>query len=142
MIDGVIITPLKRISHPKGDILHAMKSSENSFSSFGEAYFSNVQFKEIKGWKKHTEMILNLIVPVGEIKFVIYDDRQESSSYQSFYEVIITPDNYCRLTIPNNLWVAFQGVGCEQNLLLNISSIEHNPEESINCEIDNIKYQW
>ena len=73
ILDGVTLTPLKKIGHPKGDIFHAMKASDEGFSGFGEAYFSTINKFEIKGWKKHTKMILNLVVPIGEIKFVVYD---------------------------------------------------------------------
>ena len=30
-MDGVILTPLKQITHPKGDIFHAMKVSDDGF---------------------------------------------------------------------------------------------------------------
>ncbi len=67
-MDGVILTPLKKITHLKGDILHAMKKSEKEFSGFGEAYFSSVYKGKIKGWKKHNKMTLNIIVVKGEIE--------------------------------------------------------------------------
>lgn len=142
MIEGVVVTPLKRISHEKGDILHAMKSSETSFTSFGEAYFSTVNHKDIKGWKKHTRMVLNLVVPVGAIKFVIYDTRPESKSCENNFEIIISSNNYCRLTVPPDVWMAFQGVGTDLNLLLNLASIEHDPKESEVCDIFAFKYDW
>jgi len=142
MIDDISVTPLKRIQHDKGDIYHAMKSSEDSFSSFGEAYFSSVNFADVKGWKKHSKMILNLIVPIGAVRFVAYDDRISSKTYQQFFDITISKENYCRLTIPHGLWLAFQGVGREFNLLLNIASIEHDPNESVSCELGDIKYNW
>ena len=74
-MDGVIISPLKKIHHPKGDIFHAIKKSDVGFFGFGEAYFSTVNQGDIKGWKKHKEMILNLVVPVGEIEFVVYNEN-------------------------------------------------------------------
>jgi dTDP-4-dehydrorhamnose 3,5-epimerase len=36
MIDGVQISSLKKISHPKGDIFHALKQTDNSYNGFGE----------------------------------------------------------------------------------------------------------
>ncbi|GIU70068.1 MAG: hypothetical protein KatS3mg002_1304 [Candidatus Woesearchaeota archaeon] len=77
-IDGVTLTPLKIILGDKGNVMHALKSEEQSYTSFGEAYFSTIFYNEIKGWKKHHQMILNIIVPVGKIKFVIFDDRKDS----------------------------------------------------------------
>lgn len=142
LIDGVILTSLKQICHPKGNIYHALKSSDNGFESFGEAYFSTVNCNDIKGWKKHTEMVLNLVVPIGEIEFVLYDDRENSSTYKKFFSVKLSKDNYKRLTIPSGIWMAFKGYGSELNMLLNIASIEHNPSESISKELEEIKYDW
>ena len=133
-MDGVTLTPLKKITHPKGDIFHAMKASDDGFFGFGEAYFSTVNQGEAKGWKKHTEMTLNLIVVIGEIEFVVYDDN-------SFYSVRLSKNNYQRLTVDPGLWVSFRGVSVE-NMLLNLASIEHNPDESVNIDLNAFDYNW
>ena len=135
-MDGVILTPLKQILNPKGDIFHAMKKSDNGYDGFGEAYFSTINKGDIKGWKKHTKMTLNLIVPVGEIEFVIYDENKKE-----FFSVKLSQNNYQRLTVTPNLWMAFRGID-EENILLNLASIEHNSKESLNKEILEIKYAW
>ena len=135
-MDGVILTPLKQIHHPKGDIFHGMKKSDTGFSGFGEAYFSTINKDDTKGWKKHTEMTLNLVVIVGEIKFVVYDEVAKE-----FFSVTLSQNNYQRLTVKPNLWMAFQGVG-EYNMLLNLASIEHNPNEAINIDLSEINYEW
>ena len=135
-MDGVILTPLKQIEHPQGDISHAMKRSDVEFSGFGEAYFSTIKKGDIKGWKKHTEMVLNLIVPVGDIKFVIYNENTND-----FFSIQLSRSNYQRLTIKPNLWLAFKGIN-DENMLLNIASIEHNPNESISAELASINYEW
>jgi len=36
-LSGVLITPIKIIANDSGDILHGLKSTEPSFSTFGEA---------------------------------------------------------------------------------------------------------
>lgn len=135
-MDGVILTPLKQIHNPKGDVFHAMKKSDVGFDSFGEAYFSTIHKGDIKGWKKHTLMTLNLIVPIGEIEFIVYDEQKHD-----FFKVKLSQDNYQRLTVKPNLWVAFKGLG-EYNLLLNLASIEHDPHEAQNIELDKIAYNW
>ncbi|AQS38840.1 dTDP-4-dehydrorhamnose 3,5-epimerase-like enzyme [Shewanella psychrophila] len=142
MIEGVNVEPLRKIPNDKGDIYHGLKSTDESYVSFGEAYFSNVNHGDIKGWKKHNEMVLSLIVPVGSIRFVIYDDRFHSSTFQQFFEITLGIKNYSRLTIAPGLWVSFQGMQIGQNLLLNIASIEHDPSESVNCPLEQINYNW
>ena len=57
-IEGVILTSLLKIHHPKGYIYHGMKKSDKGFSGFGEAYFSTINYSEIKGWDRHKIMIL------------------------------------------------------------------------------------
>lgn len=142
MIKDIILTPLKKIDQPQGDIYHAMKKSDPGFDGFGEAYFSTIRQREIKAWKKHTLMTLNLVVPVGEIKFVVYDCREDSKTKDEIFEIVLSPDNYKRLTIPPNLWMGFQGLGEGLNLLLNIANIEHDPDETEKKDVFAFKYNW
>ena len=46
-IEGIILTDLKMINHPNGDIYQAMKKSDKGFEGFGEAYFSTIKENEI-----------------------------------------------------------------------------------------------
>jgi len=142
VIPDVKITSLKQIYHPQGNVFHGIKKSDPGFIDFGEAYFSTINFNQIKSWKKHLKMTLNLIVPVGSIKFILFDDRSSSSSCGKFMEVVLSPQAYRRLTIPPNIWLAFQGLGKETNLLLNIADIEHDPEEIKRLELLEIPYKW
>ncbi len=141
-IEGVLLTPLKMIDNPKGNIMHALKKSDQSFIGFGEAYFSEVNPGVVKGWKKHLKMTLNVIVPVGDIQFVLYDDRTGSNTYGNFCNIILGINNYQRLTVPPGIWMAFKGFGNTFNMLLNIASIEHDPNESVSCDLEQIVYNW
>ena len=135
-MDGVNLTPLKQIYNSKGDIFHAIKKSDVGFNGFGEAYFSTINQNDIKGWKKHTQMTLNLVVPVGEIEFVVYNEN-----INRFFSVKLSQNNYQRLTVKAGLWVAFRGFN-KHNMLLNLASIEHNPSESFNIDLNKIEYKW
>ena len=142
VVDGVLLTSLRILSAPGGDVLHAMKRTEAGFRGFGEAYFSKVQSGSIKGWKRHRNMTLNLVVPVGAVKFVIYDDRVESATQGKFFAVTLSNSNYQRLTLPPMIWFAFQGVYHSESMLLNIASIPHDPDEVDQREIDDIEFDW
>jgi dTDP-4-dehydrorhamnose 3,5-epimerase len=142
-VQGVIVTPLKQIYHPKGNVFHAMKKSDDGYSGFGEAYFSTIHFNDTKPWKKHLEMTLNFVVPIGEIRFVIFDDREDSPTKNSFFDVTLGENDYQRITIPPGVWVAFHGVGSKYNLLLNLANLEHDPNEiERKEELSDIAYQW
>ena len=139
-MDGVTLTPLKQIHNPKGDVFHAMKKSDDGFDGFGEAYFSQVDKGIIKAWKRHKKMTLNLVVPVGKIRFVLFDNRKLTNG--RFQEVIISKDNYCRLTVPPMIWMGFQGLSGDGSMLLNIANLEHNPNEVDKRNIEQIKFNW
>jgi dTDP-4-dehydrorhamnose 3,5-epimerase len=130
-MDAVELIPLKRISHPKGDIYHALKDSDVGFAGFGEAYFTTILSGETKGWKKHRCMTMNLIVPVGVVCFYLHDDvTGESASFE------LGDGNYQRLSVGPGVWMAFKGIGVGLNLVLNIANIPHDPEEAINVPLE------
>jgi dTDP-4-dehydrorhamnose 3,5-epimerase len=128
---GAMITPLRRITNPKGDIYHGLKACEGSFKGFGEAYFSSVKSGETKGWKLHRLMTLNLIVPVGSIKFHLCSVNGEISE-----SINLSEQRYARLTVPPGVWMAFSGIDNGLNLLLNIASIQHDPDEAVTAPLE------
>mgnify|MGYP001190977645 CR=1 FL=1 len=141
LIQEICLTPLDKIQTSGGSVLHALKSSETNFVGFGEAYFSVVNYGMIRGWKKHNEMTSNIIVPVGSIKFVLFDETKTSKK-EAFFEVTLSLDNYYRLTIPPGIWLAFQGLSKKENILLNLSNLEHQPSESVQKDISEFDYDW
>ena len=141
-IDGVILTSLGIIEVEGGNVLHVMKKEDNCFNGFGEAYFSSVEHKVIKGWKRHFEMTLNIVVPIGDIRFVLFDDRDSSQTKGSYQEVSLSRNNYQRLTVPPMIWFAFEGIAKESSLLLNLASIPHRKKEQENLSLDEIRYKW
>ena len=142
-INGVKITPLSIIDTKGGDVLHAMKISDHGYSGFGEAYFSTIEPDAIKGWKRHKQMVLNLVVPVGTVRFILFDDQGNQDNVNQFQEVILSiDDGYSRLTIPPMIWVGFQGLGLQTSLVLNLANIEHSPEEVERKELAEIKFNW
>ena len=140
MIKDVLITPLDIIDTPGGNVMHVMKETGVGYSSFGEAYFSQVDKGVVKAWKRHKKMTLNLVVPVGGIRFVLFDDRKVSNT--QFQEIIISKDDYYRLTVPPMIWMGFQGLSEGSAMLLNIADIEHDPDEVNRKEMSEINYNW
>lgn len=136
-MSDLLLTPLRRIVTEKGDVLHAMKASEESYAGFGEAYFSFVHEGTTKGWKRHTKMTLNLICPYGLVRFIIYKDQG------IILDTVLgpeKPETYQRLTIPPNYFVGFRGIAKGTSIVLNLASIEHDPIESENKPLE--AFSW
>lgn len=138
--DDIKLTVLKRMNTNGGDVLHAMKHSDIGFSGFGEAYFSCVNPLAVKAWKRHKRMTLNLVVPVGTVKFVFFIENKNGKTLFRTEEVGET--NYVRLTIPPRIWFGFQGLGKSTSLILNIADISHEEGEVERASIPEFNFEW
>ena len=94
MIEGVKITPLKKIDDDRGSVLHMMRKDSAIFKSFGEIYFSVAFPGKIKAWHLHKETFLNYACIDGTIKLVLFDDREISSTKNQKQEIILSTKNY------------------------------------------------
>jgi dTDP-4-dehydrorhamnose 3,5-epimerase len=137
-LTDILVTPLRRIPTIGGDVLHALKDSDEGFNGFGEVYFSWVEQGAIKAWKYHQNMTLNLVVPLGEISFVFHIKDQENC----FRTENIGEEKYVRLTVPPGIWFGFQGRGSSQSLLMNLADMAHDPDEVLRKKTSEIVYNW
>lgn len=137
-IDVIQVTSLKRIATPGGDVLHALKASDSGFAGFGEAYFSLVAPGAVKAWKCHMRMTLNLVVPIGAVRFVFYSHDQN----EMFRREEIGESRYVRLTVPPGVWFGFQGLGSGFSLVMNLADIEHDPSEVLRKSVSEFDYDW
>ena len=137
-LTDILVTPLRRIPTFGGDVMHALKDSDDGFNGFGEVYFSWVEQGAIKAWKYHQHMTLNLVVPLGEISFVFHIKDQENC----FRTENIGEEQYVRLTVPPGIWFGFQGRGSGQSLLMNLADMVHEPDEVLRKKTSEIVYNW
>lgn len=144
LIEGVLLTSLKIINNPKGNIFHVIKKNDFGFNGFGEVYISSINFNQIKGWKKHNEMICNFVVPYGKVKFVVLDQRLNSKTFDIINTFELSPDNYFRLTLPSGVWFSFQGLNEDFNQIINFSNVIHSPDENESIDLIefNTKFNW
>jgi dTDP-4-dehydrorhamnose 3,5-epimerase len=131
IINGVKIIPLREISDERGAVLHMLRNDSPDFIAFGECYFSEVLPGVTKGWKKHHIQTQNFAVPVGHLRIVLYDDRNNSSTHGVVQNIEIgRPNLYRRITIPPGIWYSFSCISEEKALLVNCVDIPHQPSES------------
>jgi dTDP-4-dehydrorhamnose 3,5-epimerase len=144
MIQGVQINPLRQILDERGNVMHMLRSDAVWFEKFGEVYFSTIKTGGVKAWHIHKEMTLNYAVPMGKIKLVLFDDRDESSTKGEIQEIYLGPDNYNLVVIPPLVWNGFKGIGDTTSLVANCASIPHDPDEidRLNPANNTIPYDW
>lgn len=144
MIAGVKISPLRQIPDERGRIMHMLKTTDSHFERFGEIYFSTVFPGVVKGWHVHKEMTLNYAVPVGNIKLVLYDARENSPTKGEVQEIFMDAGNYCLVTVPPGVVNGFKGVGTGEAIVANCATLPHDPSEIIRIDpaTKDIPYDW
>lgn len=131
----VTFTPLQRINTGAGQVMKALRSDEPGFLGVAEAYFSQVDAGAVRAWKLHTEMTVNVVVPMGHLRFVIPFDGE-------FHEYHLGPAHeYGRLSIAPGQWFGFQA-GKGGGLLLNLANVLHDPAEARNRPVEDFDFDW
>ncbi len=144
MIEGVKITKLKQIFDERGKVMHMMRCDQKIFTKFGEIYFSCTHPNVVKAWHLHKKMTLNYAVIIGEIKLVLYDDRNNSKSKGNLMEIYSSPENYKLITVPPLVWNGFKTVGSKSAIVANCSTLPHQSNEILRKkpDDDSIPYNW
>lgn len=124
-------------SNLKGNIFKFIDISSSFYSEFGEIYFSEIRYKEVKAWKKHLRFTTNLTVVCGKVRFILYGGRGE------FHEEILdNGDNYKLLQISPGQFYGFQGMDSERNLIASMINHPHDDQESVVLEHKNFNFNW
>ncbi|MEW6320194.1 MAG: dTDP-4-dehydrorhamnose 3,5-epimerase family protein [Acidobacteriota bacterium] len=133
---GVSMRPLRRIVDARGVVMRMLRADDAEFQAFGEIYFSGVQHGAVKGWRRHRYSTSNLAVPVGEIRLVLVDLREESPTRGLVADLALGESNYCLVTVPPGLWTAWEGRAAGLSLVANCASLPHDPAEVDAADLD------
>ena len=138
------ITKLKIIQDDRGKVMHMLRKDSEVFKNFGEIYFSTIYFDKIKAWHLHKESTLNYTCVKGKVRLVLFDDRSDSLSKGSIQEIILSPNDYNLVTIPNNIWNGFKGLDKDESIIANCLDMPHNENEMVRIDPfdKTIKYNW
>lgn len=144
MIEGVVVKKITKIVDERGSIMHMLRNDDPEFEKFGEIYFSTIFPGAIKAWHYHKEMALNYVVVSGNIKLVLYDDRQDSSTKGEVQEIFIGDKNYCLVKIPKMVWNGFKSIGNKEAVVANCATHPHDPQEIVRKDpfTKDIIYNW
>lgn len=145
MIHGLVVKPLQRFVDDRGAILKMQQSIDEEFVGFGEIYFSIVNPGKIKGWHLHQSTTVNYAAIHGNIKLVLFDNREDSATEGNIEELYIGDNNYCLVQIPPGIWSGFMGLGEEPAILADLTNKPYDSQDTLRLELnhnDIISYCW
>jgi dTDP-4-dehydrorhamnose 3,5-epimerase len=144
IIEGVKITPKRKIIDDRGAIFHMLRNNDPEFQKFGEIYFSKIHPGVVKAWHHHSRMTLNYMVVTGSIQLGLWDGRKGSKTF-GVTQTVYLDEQYSQLvTVPHGVWNGFKGLGVASSVLANCATEPHDPEEITRRPFDDreIGYSW
>ena len=115
-----------------------LRSSESHFEQFGDIYFSTLLHGVVKAWHRHRTKTINLAVPVGRVRVVVFAGAGQPE------EILLGRESYQLLTIRPGLWYGFQGLAEGESLIANCATEPFNNAEGENLPSDagQIPFVW
>ena len=143
-IEGVNLVPLSQFLDERGKIMHMLKSTDPHFRSFAEIHFSVAYPGVVKGWHRRPSTSANVAVIHGKVKWVLYDQRENSATRDQLMEIFLGEDNYFLLQIPPDITSGYKTIGLEKSIVANCTDEVHADEKKINIDPFNndLPYNW
>lgn len=147
MIKGLMSKKLCPNIDQRGLLCEIMREDWDIYEDVKMTYYSKSYPGVIRAWHRHVRGQTDFfIVPVGNIKVAVYDDREDSPTRGEINDFILGEDNLILLKIPGDCWHGFKVVGDKPAILINMPTrlydYENPDEERIPYDTDKIPYVW
>ncbi len=129
MIDGVRVKSLRVIPDERGRLMELLRSDEEIFIKFGQIYMTTVYPGVTKAWHYHKRQVDNFVAVRGMIKLVLYDAREDSSTYKQVNEFFIGDHNHQLVQIPAGVYHGFKCISESEAIVINIPTEVYHYQE-------------
>ncbi len=145
MIEGVEIKELVMHKDERGFFCELIRSSDSFFQGkFGQLSHSMSRQGVFKAWHLHRKQTEWMYVAVGNIKFVLYDMRQESKTYKELVEMLVGEKfGHKVIKVPPGIAHGYKIIDGPMHIFY-VASREYDPSDDIKIPHDepSIGYDW
>ena len=146
LIDGVRVKQLKLIPDERGFLMEMLRSDDEFFQKFGQAYLTVAYPGVVKGWHYHKKQTDHFVFVKGMAKVVLYDTRDGSKTKGEINEFFMGEQNPILLVIPPLVLHGMKGIGTEPAYLVNTPTehyIYDSPDEfRVAPHSPEVPYDW
>ena len=137
MIDGVAIKELTPHPDERGYLMEMVRSTDDIFEKFGQAYVSLNHPGVIRGWHWHRLQTDFFVVVKGLVRVALYDGRDGSPTQGQVEEYLLGDGNSILLKIPPGVLHGYKTIGTEPSLLINFPTEVYNASQP-----DELRRAW
>jgi dTDP-4-dehydrorhamnose 3,5-epimerase len=146
MIDGVKTKKLRVIPDERGRLMEILRNDDELFLQFGQVYMTTTYPGVVKAWHLHKEQSDNVACVQGMIKLVLYDPREQSTTFNQVDQFYLGVHNPMLVQIPRGIYHGWMCVSQEEAIIVNIPSECYNYDSPDEFRIDphdnDIPYDW
>ena len=146
MIDGVKTKKLKVIPDERGRVMEMLRSDDEFFTRFGQAYITTAYPGVVKGWHHHRVQTDNFTCVSGMMKLVLYDSREKSPTKGEINEFFLGVHNPQLVVIPPGVMHGFKCIGETEAVVVNCPTEVYNYDDPDEFRVDahskDIPYDW
>jgi len=146
-IDGVTVREVLHVPRDHGIITETYRPEwDPTGAPLVHVYQSRLFPAAIGAWSCHMQTIDRLFVNQGHLKIVLFDDREESATYQRIIELHVGDARPAFLVIPIGVWHGLQNLGSADALILNYPTRAYDYEDPDHYRLPydspEIPYSW
>jgi dTDP-4-dehydrorhamnose 3,5-epimerase len=129
LIQDVQLVPLVAHVDDRGYLIEILRSTDSHFTKFGQVYVvGNPARGTIRAFHKHEQLWDWFFIARGSAKFVLRDDRPDSSTYEELATFVVGDRNPSLLVVPPGVyhgWMSLQ----DDTLLISTGSEVYNRQQ-------------
>ena len=129
-IIGLKKIKIKIIKNRKGDILRFISKKNKFFKSFGEIYFTEINYRKLKGWNLHKKNKSFLTVCYGKVILHFIDGMNKSKTFNREKQMILGKKNHGIIVVPPGVWFSFTTFN-KKAVIANFLNKPHSDNETI-----------
>ncbi|WP_300671883.1 dTDP-4-dehydrorhamnose 3,5-epimerase family protein [Desulfoluna sp.] len=149
LIEGVVIKELDLFSDERGFLMEVMRFDDEPMNGrdIKQVIASYSYPGMVKGWHLHSIQEDHLVCVTGMVKLVLYDYREESSTYGVINEIFMGEHHQRAVFIPPGIFHGTKNIGQELCVIIGMPSVYYDPDnvdERRLSPTDNavIPYDW
>jgi len=146
LIDGVRTKTLSVHADERGRLVEMLRSDDELFEKFGQAYLTTAYPGVVKAWHYHKKQVDHFVCVHGMMKVVLYDDREGSPTRGLLNEFFLGVHHPLLLRIPAGVYHGFKCISECEALIVNIPTEVYHYAEPDEFRIDahdpRVPYDW
>lgn len=146
MIEGVVIKPLRVVPDERGFLMEMLRSDDEVFEKFGQAYITTTYPGVVKGWHMHRVQDDNVVCVRGMIKLCLYDGRDGSPTKGEVMEIFPGEQKPILVHIPHEIYHGWKCISEYQAYIVNMPTelydYDQPDEHRVPYDTPDIPYDW